>query len=396
MSMITDPPAASRKPPTSSSAELISTPTVGQRWSRWRNVVLIGAVIVLAAVVIGLIQSTQSRGYLDPDGVDAQGARAIVHLLEDEGVAVEPVRSLDDALETEADATLFVAVPDLLTPSQISRLTDTGADIVAIAPNTTMSALSPSLNEASGAESGVRPPSCQLPAAEAAGKARLGGTVFQTSGSATGCYPVGGSPSLVSTTTPAGGDLVVLGTGEPLTNEHLDADGNAALAMNVLGTNAQLTWYRPTLESGTGADRSVTDLLPGWVAPVALQLAIAAILAALWRARRFGPLVAEPLPVVVHAAEVTEGRARLYRRGRSRAHAAETLRGASLRRLHVRLGIPTGASADSVDAIVSAVATRTGRPDADVHAVLAGPEPTDDTALVQLADDLDELERLVG
>ena len=53
------------------------------------------------------------------------------------------------------------------------------------------------------------------------------------------------------------------------------------------------------------------------------------LLLALWRARRLGPVVAEPLPVVVRAAETVEGRARLYRRGGARGQAA---RGAARRR----------------------------------------------------------------
>lgn len=371
-------------------------PTLGQRWTRWRKVAMVAAAVGLAAVVIGVVQSTQSRGYLDPNGVDAQGARALVRLLEDDGVEVRSVRSLDDAQQTGPDATLFIAVPDLLTSSQIGQLTRTGADIVAIAPTATATDLSSSIGEASDAPSGVRSPSCGLAAAELAGRARLGGTVFDVSESATGCYPVGGLPSLVATRTAAGGDLTVLGSAEPLTNEYLDADGNAALAMNLLSANDQLVWYRPTLESATGGDGSITDLLPGWVAPVVWQLAIAAFLAAIWRARRFGPLVIEPLPVVVHAAEVTEGRARLYRRGRSRAHAAETLRAASIQRLRSRLGMPAGASVDVVAAVIAAAAARTGRSETDIRAILAGQEPADDDALVSLAEDLDRLERAIA
>ena len=45
----------------------------------------------------------------------------------------------------------------------------------------------------------------------------------------------------------------------------------------------------------------------------------------LWRGRRLGPLVVEPLPVVVKAVESTQGRGRLYRRVRDRAHAAGIL-----------------------------------------------------------------------
>jgi hypothetical protein len=136
----------------------------------------------------------------------------------------------------------------------------------------------------------------------------------------------------------------------------------------------------------------LTELLPGWVVPVAWQLGIAAVLAALWRARRLGRVVTEPLPVVVRSAEATEGRARLYRRGRARDHAAAALREAATGRLRSRLGLPP----DAVPAAVAdAVAARTARPAAEVAGALAGPAPPGDAALVRLADTLDTLEQEV-
>ncbi|HEY5183477.1 MAG TPA: DUF4350 domain-containing protein, partial [Actinomycetes bacterium] len=108
--------------------------------------------------------------------------------------------------------------------------------------------------------------------------------------------------------------------------------------------------------------------------------------------RRLGRIVAEPLPVVVRAAETTEGRARLYRRAGARDRAAATLRAAAVQRLRPALGLPRTAEAVEVAA---AVAARSGRPEADVAALLYGAAPRDDAALARLADDLDALERTV-
>ena len=44
-------------------------------------------------------------------------------------------------------------------------------------------------------------------------------------------------------------------------------------------------------------------------------------------------------------------------------------------------------------AVVAAVAARSGRPDAAVHATLFGPPPVDDPGLVALADTLDSIVR---
>ena len=125
---------------------------------------------------------------------------------------------------------------------------------------------------------------------------------------------------------------------------------------------------------------------------VAAQLLLAGIVLAWARGRRLGPVVTEPLPVVVRAAESTQGRARLYRRGRSRDHAATALRRRSLRRASVVLGLPRGST---VDVVAPLVAARTGRSGPDVAVLLAGPPPSDDAALVRLADDLDALDQEV-
>jgi hypothetical protein len=123
-----------------------------------------------------------------------------------------------------------------------------------------------------------------------------------------------------------------------------------------------------------------------------IQLVIGIALLALWQARRLGPVVAEPLPVVVRAAETVEGRARLYRRANARDRAADTLRDAALARLVPMVGLPRGAEPA---AVVSAVAARSGWPATEVSALLYGPAPGDDAALVRFADNLDRLEREV-
>jgi hypothetical protein len=125
---------------------------------------------------------------------------------------------------------------------------------------------------------------------------------------------------------------------------------------------------------------------------VVVQLGIATAVALLWRARRLGAVVVEPLPVVVRSAETQEGRARLYRRIGARGRAAATLRTAALRRLAARLDVPAEATPTQVATLVAAVA---GREEAAVQATLLGPAPHDDRSLVRLADDLDALEHAV-
>ena len=134
--------------------------------------------------------------------------------------------------------------------------------------------------------------------------------------------------------------VTVIGRSAVLTNEELARQGNAALALRSLGVQRSLVWYLPDpLDAGTGGP-TLAELRPRWVAWLTWQLVLAAVLAMLWRARRLGRLVPEPLPVVVRAAETEEGRARLYRASRARGRAAATLRTATLRRLARRLAPP--------------------------------------------------------
>jgi len=113
------------------------------------------------------------------------------------------------------------------------------------------------------------------------------------------------------------------------------------------------------------------------------------VLGALWRMRRFGPLVFEPLPVVVRASETAEGHGRLYRSRRARDRAAAALRAASVARITTRTGLPPTAAPE---AICRELARRTGRGEGQIRAMLFGPVPGDDDGLVKLANDLDTLE----
>ena len=62
---------------------------------------------------------------------------------------------------------------------------------------------------------------------------------------------------------------------------------------------------------------------------------------------------------------------------------------AALGRIVIRLGLPRGVTAD---AACQELASRTGRDSGEIRAILFGPVPGDDAALVRLAADLDALE----
>ncbi|TWH26206.1 hypothetical protein L600_000700000850 [Isoptericola variabilis J7] len=169
-------------------------------------------------------------------------------------------------------------------------------------------------------------------------------------------------------------------------------EGNAALALHLLGANERLVWFvQDPLDVTSGADEGApgSAVLPPWSQTVALWALLVALVAVVWRGRRLGRLVPEDLPVVVRAAEAARGRGRLYRRSRSRGHAAAGLRAATADRVARRLGLPRSADATAVtDAVVRA----TGLPAPEVADLLYGPPPADDAALTALARRLDTLE----
>ncbi len=188
--------------------------------------------------------------------------------------------------------------------------------------------------------------------------------------------------------------ITVLGTTDALSNEHVADRGNAALTLNLLGDNAKLVWYLPTIDdTAVSGEPSIAALTPPWVSSVMTLLVLVAIAAAFWRGRRMGPLVIENLPVVVRASETMEGRARLYQKGAARRRALDSLRIGAIDRLAVLCGLPRLATVEEVIGAVSAI---TARDPADIRSLLFEAVPGTDRDLVRLSDELLELERAVA
>jgi len=355
-----------------------------------RGTVAIVVVVLATALLLAITADREAGGRLRPDAYGPEGSAALATLLTEQGVAVDVARTPDDAMAAGRGTTLFVADPGQLGRAGRAVVARSGADVVLVRPDgPTLTALVPGVEPASpfGLPSGVRTPDCPLRAATAAGPADLAADTYVAAPGDLGCYPVAGASSLVVR---AGGGrtVTVVGDDEPFANASLGRSGNAALTLGLLGTHPRLLWYLPVPLADPGDQQSLTALIPaGWRWAV-VQLLVAAILAALWRGRRFGRVVPERLPVVVRATETTEGRARLYRRADARDRAAEALRSETRRRLAARLGLARTAPAA---AVAQAVAGTTGRPAPAVAALLDGPPPADDRALVALASDLDAL-----
>ena len=373
-----------------------SAPTI---WRRNRVLVAVLLGMLLVATAVGITRARNAGGVLDPRSAKPDGGRALATLLTERAVRVERVT---DSAAVTVGATgrtaILGAFPALLGDEggrAVAELS-TGTVVLVSPASEVLETVTDGVRRQGSGTVRVRAPGCSEPAAQAAGAALMGGTTFSTQDGAS-CYEDEGDYGpLVTGRTRGGARLVVVGTGQPLTNHELDQEGNAALALNLLGADGsadELRWLVPGPAAAGGGD-SLPSILPSWVVPALLQLLLAGLLLALWRGRRLGPPVTEPLPVVVRAAEAVEGRARLYRRAQARDRAAAALRAGALARLVPRLGIDSPAGGEPPpEAVVAAVASRSGRPDAGVHAVLFGPAPTDDGGLVRLADMLDAMVR---
>lgn len=359
----------------------------------WVAIAVVLLVVGGAAATILGIGRLPAQGLLDPEAAGPEGARAIVQVMRDHGVTVTVARDRATAEEALAGAAETLVITDTapLSDEALEALVAGARDVVLVEPRSRDLRLLLDDAAPAGLGDGRAEPGCALAEAERAGEVVPGG-VFDTASGDTACYPSGDGFGLL--VRESGGGRVAAVDGALFTNERVVEDGNAALGIGLMGRHAEVVWYLPTLFDSDLPAGSVSlgELTPRWVTPAIALLAVAAIVAGVWRGRRFGPLVHERLPVTVRAGETTEGRARLYARSGDAAHAADQLRIAALRRLARRLGLGPAAGAGD---IADAVAARLGAERAGIRDTLLNAVPHTDRDLVALADRLRDLETAV-
>lgn len=373
-------------------------------WPRGsRGVIGIVAAVLLTVTVLSVlaVRSAGHGGDLDPDNPDSNGARAVARVLAAHGVQVSVVRRAA-ALERsviDPGTTVLVTSSEHLGRTSARRLgvrtVDAGALVLAAPGPVLRAALRLPVTAGAVRDDRRRPAACDDPLL--AGLSVDVGTSpgYRSSDPrVTTCFvgPGGAGSGLVARVDEHAATYAVAGAGL-FTNDRVASADNAAVALRLLGQHDRLVWYVPDVRDVPAGDTgSLADQLPGGLVPAG-WLVLAALLAAmLWRGRRLGPLVVEPLPVVVKAVESTQGRGRLYRRVRDQSHAAGILRSATRHRLAARLRLPAGTGPP---AVASAVAAVTGTEPATVLEVLVTRPVTDDDDLTRLAGDLSALEREV-
>lgn len=368
---------------------------------RGRRLRALGGWGVLAALVLlGVFVATQvavqmpnGRGSLDPEGVGDSGTMALAELLRDQGVDVVVARTHAEANAALGDdTTLALANPYTLTDDGVRDLIDPAERVVFLSSGTRLLSLL-GMGDNATADSTAVGPSCDIPEFADVGTVRPD-RLFDPADGVEGCFGSDDAAAVLVDETDGRTRIVVEGA-RLFSNAYLTENGNAALGLALLGQTDRVVWYVPSFDDtdieGQSPD-TLGSLTPGWVTPAILLLLLAGLAAALWRGQRFGPLVAETLPVTVRASETMLGRARLTAKSGDAAHAADAIRDGSRRRLARRLGLAVHSTADEV---ADAASDRLRIPRGTLQSLLQGPLPDDDASLVEYSRRLQELESAV-
>jgi hypothetical protein len=343
---------------------------------------VIGAGIVGAVLVVVLLRGgpADQRAPLDPRSDAPQGTSAMVALLEGVGAEVDLSTGLPGP---EDDVALLL--DDRLDEAQataLERWVRGGGTLVVTDPQ---SILTPVLVDQEDPldPDPLDPGLCTIDALDGVGTVD-GGAAFRyaTDGADASCFGSSGAAFVVQGAQ-GSGVLVAVGGAAFLTNELLDERDNAVLAVSLLAPEATTTVrvVDAPLPAG-GGDASLSDLIGGGVRRAGLQLAIAFVVYALWRAIRVGKPVPDDQLVEIAGSELVSATGRLLERTRAPAAAAEVLRGGLRRSLRARFGVPHEAPNTT---LAEVVASRTGT-DLEQMRVAVGDDPVgSDAELVTVA-----------
>lgn len=383
---------------TQDAPEAASTAERPPRAKRIRTIV--GWVVVAALAIGGALLmirisvSTPSwRDALDPEGVGDTGAMALAEILRDQGIEVNVYRSRAEARAAiDADTTLVMVNPVTLSDDGIEQLIAPADRVVFLSTGTHLLNLLHMGDNASGTAGPVSA-GCDLPEFAKVGTIRPD-RLFAPADGVEGCFGDTDAAAVLVDDDDGIRRTVVEGA-RLFSNADLAENGNAALGLALLGQTEKVAWYVPSYEDTdyeAESPETLGSMTPDWLTPAILLLLFAGVAAAIWRGRRFGPLVAETLPVTVRASETMHGRARLTAKAADAAHAAEALRDGSRRRLARGLGLAVTATPDEV---ADAVSDRLRIPRGTLQSLLSGPLPADDQSLILFARHLAELETSV-
>lgn len=370
-------------------------------------------VLVLGTAILAALLSTPTTGeLLEPTNPAQNGGQALARVLEQQGVEVQVVQGTARLSEGDVQAgpgtTVLLPHTSYLGPESGPELVATlsGADrLVVLVPSvqqTPGEALGLDLDVAWGGTTTLEA-DCASPLVREGDRITRWDVLLSAGGDqraeVEACFPpgpghnAGGAREGAMLTFPATTDrplTTVAGLTSSWTNATITQEANAATALRLLGGSDRLVWVVPQpADARLDAATTLWEVLPRYLTSWVWLLGAAVLALAVWRGRRLGQVVTEPLPAVVHASETTRSRGRLYRQARDRGHALRAAQAGTRRRLAPRLGLPRSTDGER---LVAAVADATGRAATEVRALLLEGSPADDAALVGQVRDLRSLE----
>jgi len=346
--------------------------------SNGRFWLIMAAVLVVAALFIG--GAGGDGPAYDPRSVNPDGAKGLVETLERLGATVD----LDDAVPS-AEASTAIVLRDRLSFDDSAELGEWvergGVLVVADLSNDLAAGIS-----GLGSEQ-VERGTCTIAALDDVQQLPVGGSSLRAQGNES-CFG-DGNRALIVAERVGQGTVVTVGSPDLFTNANLDEADAAVLAVGLLaprGDDAHVSFVGPSVvEFG---EEDINDLVPTRVRNAIWQLMAAFLFYGLYRARRLGGVVAEPLPVHIEGSELVLQAGVLSERAKDPASAAQLLRADMLQRVRKTLSIP---STDGDDVVASRIADRTGLASDQVAAALLA-SITTESELVELAQQLSEID----
>ena len=355
--------------------------------SSWKFVVGLVAVLVLV-VLLGGDPNQQTGDPLAADATGPRGAKGTVELLRELGAEV-----VTDEVVPGPGSNTALLLQDRLDDDQRDELVDWIEDGNTLVVADIGSPLTPravsDLSLLGVGDPTIGPDACDIDQLDEVGVLSPGdGARFEIPDGTASCYGDDEVGYVIEAEVGDGRLFAVGGVG-PFTNERLDQEDNAVLVAQLLApepSEARVSFLDPYAGQDAGeGDEALADLLPRRVSMALLQLAIAFVAYAWFRARRAGLPVVEPQPTTLAGSELVAAVGELRQQEKAPERSAAILREDLHRTLSRRLGLSPDAPVEEL----VAVAERAGADPERLRSVLAGPPVTDGDDLTRLAREID-------
>lgn len=311
------------------------------------TVLILGVLAGLYSLVVGLAQRQYSQELPISSIYSAapEGTQSLYRYLGELGMDAQPLEQFDPL---PAEGTIVVASDTFLvkwpSAADVDRLTEwveDGGRVVLAGPVAIDAFAGPLLGDVWTTVAEPMEDSPAIPTRYASGVTTASfGSARLTGVTAEWVTVVGEDESLVATRRLGAGEVVVLSSPYPMTNDGLGQEDNARLATLLVAGGARPVYF-DEYHQGYARGGSIWDRLsPG--GRIGLLFALAALVVALGaRSRRLGPAIPQPQTVMARTGAYIAQLAEVYRSAGARAHALGVLEDALARSLRRRHGMLT-------------------------------------------------------